>query len=1320
MNGSAAHHSAAQGRSHGEQGPEATESDRAVESHAGEWRASAAMTFGSRCRVSWRSKVLGAVVGSNLLLCKVSPVGRHGESRTTHCFQEPGFKDERGVPELLSFAALRVASVFISEKANTPMEELREEDVVFVGSAFAFNRHSLATCAHLFQGPPRCLGALLPLAVYGGDVCREEDFQLRVQHALLGALLGDSFAWNEGEVSLEKLAVAEEEEHSSHGLELMQALRVVSMEGFEFQRFSAAWRNWADYVQEAEADRGWSPGAVEALSQLREGAPPEAAAGHYVDFGAIARLPALLLLAEHADENGLVMASQEMQRVTHENPKVLQAGEFFLRAALHLLRTSSIACTAADAVHERRAAMLEALRAAARCGAHFSGLVEEVLAEVTSRGAVLSVTGQLTGTLAAMHSDQEVISRLTSSGDSPGDEVQSEKTSFAIPAILWFVLAYDTLPAALAASSALGGAGSAPRGLVVALLLACRDGVGELFAEAQTQRLPLSFKPLLGHAPVLRLCSKPGSCHTSGRARETNGVRVDAAMLPEHSTSCAGRYCYRIFMRFDATHLLDEKTTEPVDWNEEEDGPWTPPETSASCLARYFQFSTESGRHAPFGLWPANAMCQFSRELLVWHDSFEVSVPEPLSGLIGGAVLKAGHRRVDVKLPSLSMEPKRPDWAEHCTHVGRVKLPPAEWIFEDVARVVVRFSDGRWANAQLRGSCTATDVAVLKLDEALSPLTFSRSLPKQGERVVVCGMTQHGQEVVGLSGLVSQPRQRFRGLPDDPTTHFVQLALPTLPGMSGSPVVNSEGKVCAMVAKKFEEHGLALPVERVLPVAECLEAGYPWRLPLLGMEVQAGGTLTNPSVVVKAFPSASAAAKAGVEVGDEILEINGTKMATLLEMREALLSLGDPRATPSKTCRVRLRLRRQSRTLDVAFDAPRAPSGPQDVSMIDSGAMEAKNGIAVEFQETLRTLALKEQAGLISQAFKLAPMDHGTPKLISLDVISYNAAVTACEKGGQWKQALIFVDTMSKARIRLNVISYNATISACEKGGQWQQALILCETMPKAKVSLDVISHNAAISACEKGGQWQHSLRLFEAMPKARISRNAISYNATMSAFEKGGQWQQALLLCEAMHRADISLDVISCNAAISACEKVGQWEQALILFKTMPTEKISPNVISYNAAISACEKGGQWQQALILCEAMHKAKTSLDVVSYSAAISACEKGGQWVHALILFEAMPRARVGSNVISYNATISACEKGGQWKHALAVFDAIPKANIRLDVISYNAAISACAKSSQWQQALILFEAMPKAKISSDVISYNAAISACERGVDGSKR
>ena len=31
-----------------------------------------------------------------------------------------------------------------------------------------------------------------------GEVCTQDDFQHRVQEALLGALLGDSFAWNRG------------------------------------------------------------------------------------------------------------------------------------------------------------------------------------------------------------------------------------------------------------------------------------------------------------------------------------------------------------------------------------------------------------------------------------------------------------------------------------------------------------------------------------------------------------------------------------------------------------------------------------------------------------------------------------------------------------------------------------------------------------------------------------------------------------------------------------------------------------------------------------------------------------------------------------------------------------------------------------------------------------------------------------------------------------------------------------------------------------------------------------------------------------------
>eukprot|EP00975_Prorocentrum_lima_P048631 10175438-Prorocentrum_lima.AAC.1 len=59
-----------------------------------------------------------------------------------------------------------------------------------------------------------------------------------------------------------------------------------------------------------------------------------------------------------------------------------------------------------------------------------------------------------------------------------------------------------------------------------------------------------------------------------------------------------------------------------------------------------------------------------------------------------------------------------------------------------------------------------------------------------------------------------------------------------------------------------------------------------------------------------------------------------------------------------------------------------------------------------------------------------------------------------------------------------NIISYNAAISACEKGGEWVRALELLVGMVDAKVEASVISYNAAITACRHAGEWTRALQL--------------------------------------------------------------------------------------------------------------------------------------------------------------------------------------------------------------------------------------------------
>ena len=51
-------------------------------------------------------------------------------------------------------------------------------------------------------------------------------------------------------------------------------------------------------------------------------------------------------------------------------------------------------------------------------------------------------------------------------------------------------------------------------------------------------------------------------------------------------------------------------------------------------------------------------------------------------------------------------------------------------------------------------------------------------------------------------------------------------------------------------------------------------------------------------------------------------------------------------------------------------------------------------------------------------------------------VIVYNATISACEKGQQWKPAVSLLREMQQWQIAPNVITYSATISACEKGQQ--------------------------------------------------------------------------------------------------------------------------------------------------------------------------------------------------------------------------------------------------------------------------------------------
>ena len=89
------------------------------------------------------------------------------------------------------------------------------------------------------------------------------------------------------------------------------------------------------------------------------------------------------------------------------------------------------------------------------------------------------------------------------------------------------------------------------------------------------------------------------------------------------------------------------------------------------------------------------------------------------------------------------------------------------------------------------------------------------------------------------------------------------------------------------------------------------------------------------------------------------------------------------------------------------------------------------------------------------------------------DIISYGAAVSACEKEGRWEEAVYLLSRLPQVRIAGDVSFYNAVISASEKGSRWQMALQLLPMISVLRLEADVVSYSSAISACQKCDEWR-------------------------------------------------------------------------------------------------------------------------------------------------------------------------------------------------------------------------------------------------------
>ena len=160
--------------------------------------------------------------------------------------------------------------------------------------------------------------------------------------------------------------------------------------------------------------------------------------------------------------------------------------------------------------------------------------------------------------------------------------------------------------------------------------------------------------------------------------------------------------------------------------------------------------------------------------------------------------------------------------------------------------------------------------------------------------------------------------------------------------------------------------------------------------------------------------------------------------------------------------------------------------------------------------------------------------------------------------------ALHLLSQMSVSTLAPNDVSFNAAISACEKCGEWQMALRLLSKMFAAAIFPTVISFNASISACDKSSQWQMALSLLSLVPATKIAPNVITFSAGMQACANAREWRTALSLWSEVESCGFEKDWVVYSQALVALytERVG-----FQLFREALTEEAWPEMLFQHGA---------------------------------------------------------------------------------------------------------------------------------------------------------
>jgi len=281
-------------------------------------------------------------------------------------------------------------------------------------------------------------------------------------------------------------------------------------------------------------------------------------------------------------------------------------------------------------------------------------------------------------------------------------------------------------------------------------------------------------------------------------------------------------------------------------------------------------------------------------------------------------------------------------------------------VVQDAKEVTVKLTDRREFKAKVLGSDPQTDVAVIKIDARNLPTVKIGDVGQLqvGEWVLAIG-SPYGLENTATAGIVSA---KGRSLPDDTSVPFIQTDVAVNPGNSGGPLFNDRGEVVGINSQIYSRTGgfqglsFSIPIDVAYKIKDQILEHGKVQHARLGVTVQEVNQdladsfkLDSPSgALVSSVEKGSAAAKAGLQPGDVVRQIDGKTIVSSGDLASTITL-----ASPGE--KIKLDVWRNGARKELVATLGGVPADKKQASAGDQDVQRGQLGLA------LRPLSPQEQ-----------------------------------------------------------------------------------------------------------------------------------------------------------------------------------------------------------------------------------------------------------------------------------------------------------------------------------------------------------------------